>query len=119
MFSLVAGLYQSYFTPKSLSLLIIGCDGVGKTAFLERCKITKFTKRRFPPSAVAASCRAGKGGRFRKTKDALKQQAHSDQSLLRQLSSLPETLSMEKIRPTGVFSCMGRIQKKCVSILLP
>eukprot|EP00591_Stephanopyxis_turris_P009491 CAMPEP_0195523314 /NCGR_PEP_ID=MMETSP0794_2-20130614/22321_1 /TAXON_ID=515487 /ORGANISM="Stephanopyxis turris, Strain CCMP 815" /LENGTH=288 /DNA_ID=CAMNT_0040653283 /DNA_START=55 /DNA_END=918 /DNA_ORIENTATION=- len=45
MFGLVSGLYSSYMAPKKISILIIGCDGAGKTAFLERCKVTHFNGR--------------------------------------------------------------------------
>ena len=40
MFSLVSGVYQSYFAPPKLSILIIGIDGSGKTSLLERIKVT-------------------------------------------------------------------------------
>ena len=42
MFSLASGIYQSYFAPPKLSILIIGLDGSGKTALLERIKVTSF-----------------------------------------------------------------------------
>ena len=45
MFSLASGIYQSYFAPPKLSILIIGCDGSGKTALLERIKVTSFATR--------------------------------------------------------------------------
>ena len=41
MFSLASGIYQSYFAPPKLSILIIGLDGSGKTSLLERIKVTK------------------------------------------------------------------------------
>ncbi|KAL9187844.1 hypothetical protein ACHAXT_006222 [Thalassiosira profunda] len=40
MFSLASGIYQSYFAPPKLSILIIGIDGAGKTSLLERIKVT-------------------------------------------------------------------------------
>lgn len=40
MFSLASGIYQSYFAPPKLSILIIGLDGSGKTSLLERIKVT-------------------------------------------------------------------------------
>jgi hypothetical protein len=40
MYSLVTGIYQSYFAPPKLSILMIGIDGSGKTALLERIKVT-------------------------------------------------------------------------------
>jgi GTPase SAR1 family protein len=94
MFGLLTGLYNLYFTPESISVLLIGCDGVGKTALLERCKVTKFTERRFPPSS--ATCRAGKFGRSSvRGMNRPKQPSHQ-----RIDSSLTEALNMDKIRPT-------------------
>lgn len=45
MFSLASGIYQSYFAPPKLSILIIGLDGSGKTALLERIKVTNFANK--------------------------------------------------------------------------
>jgi GTPase SAR1 family protein len=45
MFSLATGLYQSYFAPPKLSILVIGLDGSGKTALLERIKVTNFSPK--------------------------------------------------------------------------
>mmetsp|Transcript_37174 Transcript_37174/g.77860 ORF Transcript_37174/g.77860 Transcript_37174/m.77860 type:complete len:538 (+) Transcript_37174:69-1682(+) len=45
MFSLATGIYQSYFAPPKLSILIIGCDGSGKTSLLERIKVTDINAR--------------------------------------------------------------------------
>ncbi len=41
MFSLATGIYQSYFAPPKLSIVILGVDGSGKTALLERIKVTE------------------------------------------------------------------------------
>lgn len=41
MFSLATGIYQSYFAPPKLSIVILGLDGSGKTALLERIKVTE------------------------------------------------------------------------------
>jgi hypothetical protein len=41
MFSLASGIYQSYFAPPKLSIVILGLDGSGKTALLERIKVTE------------------------------------------------------------------------------
>lgn len=43
MFSLATGIYQSYFAPPKLSIIILGLDGSGKTALLERIKVTEIT----------------------------------------------------------------------------
>jgi len=43
MFGLVNGVYQNYFAPPKLSILIVGLDGSGKTALLERIKVTNIT----------------------------------------------------------------------------
>lgn len=106
MFSLATGLYQFYFTPSSISLLIIGCDGVGKTALLERCKITKFSQRRFAPSSVAANCRSGRVGRSRasiNSNESSKQEQPRPKQPLQQRRQhdLTEAINMDKIRPTG------------------
>ena len=45
MFSLASGIYQSYFAPPKLSILIIGIDGSGKTSLLERVKVTNISNR--------------------------------------------------------------------------
>ena len=45
MFSLATGIYQSYFEPPKLSILIIGIDGAGKTSLLERVKVTNINTR--------------------------------------------------------------------------
>jgi GTPase SAR1 family protein len=42
MFSLVSGVYQSYWSPQQINLLIIGAVGSGKTSLLERIKVTEF-----------------------------------------------------------------------------
>ena len=44
MFSLVSGVYDAYLAPAQLNLLVVGAEGVGKTALLERLKVTQFTK---------------------------------------------------------------------------
>ncbi|KAL7436716.1 hypothetical protein ACHAXH_007372 [Discostella pseudostelligera] len=51
MFSLATGIYQSYFAPPKLSIIILGLDGSGKTALLERIKVTEITN----DAATAAS----------------------------------------------------------------
>jgi GTPase SAR1 family protein len=45
MYSLASGVYQSYFAPPKLSILILGLDGSGKTALLERVKVTDISTR--------------------------------------------------------------------------
>jgi GTPase SAR1 family protein len=55
MFGLASGVYQNYFAPPKLSILIIGLDGSGKTALLERIKVTNITTQvdvssHLPPS---------------------------------------------------------------------
>lgn len=40
MFSLISGLYNSYNKETNISILLVGCDGAGKTSLLERCKVT-------------------------------------------------------------------------------
>ncbi|CAJ1966614.1 unnamed protein product [Cylindrotheca closterium] len=45
MFSLVNGVYDNYLAPVQINLLIVGPAGVGKTALLERLKVTQFPKR--------------------------------------------------------------------------
>jgi GTPase SAR1 family protein len=44
MFSLVNGVYDAYFSPPKLNLLVVGAQSVGKTAVLERCKVTSFNR---------------------------------------------------------------------------
>lgn len=46
MFGLATGLYKTYFSPATLSILIIGPDCAGKTALLERLKVTQFSTAR-------------------------------------------------------------------------
>ena len=45
MFSLATGLYQTYFAPPKLTILVIGLDGAGKTALVERIKVTDIRDR--------------------------------------------------------------------------
>lgn len=61
MFSLVNGVYQSYFASPQLNLLMVGGQGAGKTTFLERCKVTQFSTRQRPIAAatVPATVPAG------------------------------------------------------------
>jgi GTPase SAR1 family protein len=117
MFSLVTGLYHSYFTPESISLLIIGCDGVGKTAFLERCKITKFSERRFAPSSITVGCRAGKFGRSSVPVRGIYRLKQSPQQ--RRNSAVPEPLNMEMIRPTGRSILHFSLSSSCLCFWLP
>ena len=44
MFSLVSGVYNAYWAPQQLNLLVVGAKGVGKTALLERLKVTQFDR---------------------------------------------------------------------------
>jgi len=52
MFSLFSGVYDTYLAPPKLNLLIVGANGVGKTALLERLKVTQFTKNKKPSIAA-------------------------------------------------------------------
>ena len=45
MFGLATGIYQSYFSTPQLNVLLLGGEGVGKTALLERLKVTQFSKK--------------------------------------------------------------------------
>mmetsp|Transcript_50047 Transcript_50047/g.76104 ORF Transcript_50047/g.76104 Transcript_50047/m.76104 type:complete len:421 (-) Transcript_50047:47-1309(-) len=54
MFSLVTGLYDSYLAPSELTLLVVGAPGVGKTALLERLKVTQIPKRPSNPPLLSA-----------------------------------------------------------------
>lgn len=45
MFSLATGVYESYFAAPQLNVLVIGCESVGKTALLERVKVTEFSTK--------------------------------------------------------------------------
>jgi len=85
---------------------MVGCDGAGKTALLERFKISKFTNRRFAPSTVAASCRSGHHSRRAKncaTVDA--QNDFKDDINVSKYEAIKKRypqheLRMDKIRPT-------------------
>lgn len=45
MFSLFNGIYDSYLAPSQLNLLIVGGENSGKTALLERLKVTEIPSR--------------------------------------------------------------------------
>ena len=45
MFSLLNGIYDSYFSPVQLNVLVVGGHGSGKTAFLERLRVTDIPTR--------------------------------------------------------------------------
>jgi len=45
MFGLASGYYQNYLKPPDVRLLLVGLDGAGKTALLERLKVTDFKRR--------------------------------------------------------------------------
>ena len=45
MFSLLTGVYDSYLAPTQLNLLVVGAPSSGKTALLERLKVTQIPKR--------------------------------------------------------------------------
>mmetsp|Transcript_32774 Transcript_32774/g.43700 ORF Transcript_32774/g.43700 Transcript_32774/m.43700 type:complete len:382 (+) Transcript_32774:84-1229(+) len=45
MFGLAAGLYDAYLAPAKISILLVGVDDAGKTALLERVKVTQFDSR--------------------------------------------------------------------------
>lgn len=49
MFSLVTGVYESYFASPQVNILVVGAQGAGKTTLLERLKVTHFRKRPPPP----------------------------------------------------------------------
>ena len=51
MFSLVSGLYDTYLSPKELRVVLVGANGVGKTALLERLKVTDFSSIQSKASA--------------------------------------------------------------------
>lgn len=58
MFSLASGVYQSYFAAPQLNVLVIGCESVGKTALLERLKVTEFSKKSPRTGTGGLSCPA-------------------------------------------------------------
>lgn len=55
MFSLASGIYQSYFAPPKLSILIVGLDSSGKTSLLERIKVTQIDAKLDISSASSAA----------------------------------------------------------------
>lgn len=74
MFSLASGIYQSYFAPHKLSILIIGLDGSGKTALLERIKVTSFANK-IDGSAHDEKCLVGAVAGVNLDEEALKRGA--------------------------------------------
>lgn len=59
MFSLASGIYQSYFVPQQLSILLIGEENTGKTTLLERIKVTQ-TSRSVRMAVPSIACPAPK-----------------------------------------------------------
>lgn len=45
MFSLFSGVYDTYLAAPHLNVLVVGASGSGKTALLERLKVTEFAKK--------------------------------------------------------------------------
>ncbi|KAL7530451.1 hypothetical protein ACHAXR_003507 [Thalassiosira sp. AJA248-18] len=62
MFSLASGIYQSYFAPPKLSILIIGLDGSGKTSLVERVKVTDISTRLEVGASSSLPASYAKGG---------------------------------------------------------
>lgn len=62
MFGLASGIYQSYFAPPKLSILIIGLDGSGKTSLLERVKVTDIQTKLDIDSSSSLPASYAKGG---------------------------------------------------------
>lgn len=62
MFSLATGVYESYFASPQLNVLVIGCESAGKTALLERVKVTEFSTKAPPKNSGSKllSCPAPK-----------------------------------------------------------
>lgn len=46
MFSLISGIYKSIHQETKVSILLVGCDGAGKTTVLERCKVTDLKRKK-------------------------------------------------------------------------
>jgi GTPase SAR1 family protein len=59
MFGLATGIYQSYFSPQQLNILLIGQENTGKTTLLERIKVTQ-TSRKAAARFKAIACPAPK-----------------------------------------------------------
>lgn len=58
MFSLGAGLYQEYFSPIQVNVLIVGVQGSGKTTVLERLKVTEFSSKVIAGSSLTEALRS-------------------------------------------------------------
>ena len=110
MFSLVSGVYQSYFAPPKLSILIIGIDGSGKTSLLERIKVTDISTQvetladrssyareavagvEVPTNAAATGASRTQGGKTARLPPPLpsRQALQSSQWVEKQLGAKPE-----------------------------
>lgn len=60
MFGLASGIYQSYFTPPQINILLIGEEGTGKSSLCERIKVTQTSSKINTARLKAIACPAPK-----------------------------------------------------------
>lgn len=130
MFGLAAGIYQSYFSPQQLSILLIGEENTGKTTLLERIKVTQTSRKtngRFKtiacpaPKKYKAECMSQEE---EVVEEPTRQEVNTNDESSRSLEEIPLTsdtdvkeeafqeynvkpgarmLPLDKIRPTSTF----------------
>jgi len=99
MFSLANGIYQTYFAPPVLNVLIVGASGSGKTTLLERCKVTQFATSTKEATAHAnATTNNGNNGNNRRGRGGGGQQQQQQP-----LATIPKSVFF----PSGELQARG------------
>ena len=105
MFSLVNGLYDTFLAPTQLNLLIVGPPGAGKTALLERLKVTDIPKRsRHPISLTYNRMTPALEKAFQKEEAANYIESSSDENSIKAPPATPQKVPTDPSPPPSTPS---------------